>query len=150
LNRRQFCSKTCGALSIAAAGAFAAACSNNPTAPGLTFSSLPVVNGTVSGNAITVTVDATSPLASVGGAAVVQTSAGTLLAARTDQNTVTAVSAACTHASCLVSGISGSNYVCPCHGSMFTFAGSVVQGPAASPLSTFATQLSGTTLTVTF
>ncbi len=77
-------------------------------------------------------------------------SAGALLAARTAPDTVTAVSAVCTHAGCAVTGISGNNCVCPCHGSTFTFAGDVTRGPATLPLTPLATQFSGTTFTVTF
>lgn len=149
MNRRAFCIHACGAVSVAAVGGLNQACSKTATSPS-SASNLPSVNGSVSGRTITVTIDSSSPLATVGGAALVQTSAGALLAARTAQDTVTAVSAACTHESCVVSGVSGSNYVCPCHGSVFTFSGSVVQGPATRALTTLAAQLSGNTLTVSF
>ena len=46
-----------------------------------------------------------------------------------------AFSAICTHQGCPVSQISGGNIVCPCHGSRFSIKdGSVVGGPAPSPL----------------
>jgi Rieske Fe-S protein len=45
-----------------------------------------------------------------------------------------AVTAVCTHEVCTINGISGSIYVCPCHGSQFSATGGVVQGPAARPL----------------
>ena len=113
MNRRAFCVHACGALSVAAVGGLSQACSKSATSPS-SASSLPTMNGSVSGRTITITVDSSSPLATVGGAALVQTSAGALLAARTAQDAVTAVSAACTHDSCVVSGVSGSNYVCLC------------------------------------
>jgi Rieske Fe-S protein len=44
-------------------------------------------------------------------------------------------SAVCTHQGCIVSSISDGNINCECHGSQFSIAdGSVVTGPATSPL----------------
>jgi Rieske Fe-S protein len=43
--------------------------------------------------------------------------------------------AVCTHQGCIVSGVSGGNINCECHGSAFSVAdGSVVNGPATQPL----------------
>lgn len=44
----------------------------------------------------------------------------------------------CTHQGCEVE-VHGSRYVCPCHGSEFSIAGAVLEGPAAQPLITFKT-----------
>jgi len=48
---------------------------------------LSVVNGNVSGSAVLVQIDSASPLATVGGAAMVRSSGGSFLLARTAQET---------------------------------------------------------------
>jgi nitrite reductase/ring-hydroxylating ferredoxin subunit len=46
-----------------------------------------------------------------------------------------AFTAICTHQGCLVSEVVDNEIVCPCHGSKFSASdGSVIQGPAQSPL----------------
>lgn len=44
----------------------------------------------------------------------------------------------CTHKGCEVE-VHGPRFVCPCHGSEFTTAGAVLEGPAERPLKTFKT-----------
>ncbi|HYH33043.1 MAG TPA: Rieske (2Fe-2S) protein [Pseudonocardia sp.] len=51
-----------------------------------------------------------------------------------DAGTYAAFSTTCPHQGCAVTSVEGTNIVCPCHGSMFALDGSVVQGPAESPL----------------
>jgi cytochrome b6-f complex iron-sulfur subunit len=53
-------------------------------------------------------------------------------------DTYTACLMRCTHRGCEVE-VQGSRYVCPCHGSEFTTAGIVLEGPADRPLKTFKT-----------
>lgn len=46
-----------------------------------------------------------------------------------------AFSAVCTHMQCLVTAVQNGVIICPCHGSEFSVRdGSVVRGPAATPL----------------
>ena len=62
-------------------------CSGIPTGPG-NAPSLPTVNGTRTASGITLTIDSSSPLASVGSAALVQTPVGDFLVAHTGQDAV--------------------------------------------------------------
>jgi len=58
-----------------------------------------------------------------------------------------AFTAVCTHQGCIVSTVSGGTINCPCHGSKFSIAnGSVVNGPAASPLAPVSIQVQGTSI----
>jgi cytochrome b6-f complex iron-sulfur subunit len=60
-----------------------------------------------------------------------------------------AVSAACTHQGTTVYFDAGANdFVCPSHGSTFTTSGSVINGPASTPLGHYNTKLAGNSLRV--
>ena len=60
-----------------------------------------------------------------------------------------AFSAVCTHMGCLVNQISNGTIDCPCHGSQFSIKdGSVVGGPAPSPLAAQAIKVSGERITL--
>ncbi len=58
---------------------------------------------------------------------------------RVSATSVVAVSRMCTHQACTIGlpGSPGGAMQCPCHGSLFTVQGGVVQGPAFAPLRTF-------------
>jgi hypothetical protein len=58
-------------VSLATLGSILQGCSGNPSGPSSSAPSLTTVNGTVSSGTVNVTVDAASPLATVGGAAFV-------------------------------------------------------------------------------
>ena len=135
--RRDFCVRTCQAVSLLTLGAVIPACGGSSTSPTNSAPALPTVGGSLAGRTLTITVATGSPLANVGGAAMVSASTGTYLVARTSQSAVTAVTAVCTHEGCAVTGFDSGHYVCPCHGSTFTTSGTVVQGPASSPLRQF-------------
>jgi cytochrome b6-f complex iron-sulfur subunit len=143
--RREFCQ----ALTIVSAASLVDACSGSSTSSGANAPQLSTINGTINGTIVTVTVDASSPLNTVGNAALVNTSRGALLVARTAQNTFTALNATCTHDACTVSGYQNSTYVCPCHLSEFSTSGAVVQGPATRALTSYATNFVSPTLTIT-
>jgi cytochrome b6-f complex iron-sulfur subunit len=143
--RREFCIRTCQAVSLLTLGALPA-CGGGPTGPDAP--AIPTVAGTLVNRTLTITIDASSPLAAVGGAASVSVSTGTYLVAHTAQNAFTTVTSVCTHEVCAITGFANSVYVCPCHGSQFNTSGAVVQGPAGLPLRQFPTTFAGNVVTI--
>ena len=151
-SRRTFCLNACQAASLIAVGAVLESCGGggggNPVGGGGSVTSLPTVSGTViAANTLTVAVDS-GPLAVVGGAAFVTSSAGNVLVARTGQDTFSALSSICTHENCNVSAWSSPMFVCPCHGSEYATDGTVVRGPAARSLTKFGTSVANNILTI--
>jgi len=58
-----------------------------------------------------------------------------------------AFTAICTHQGCIVSTVADGTIDCPCHGSKFSIKdGSVVNGPATSPLAPVAIKVEGTSI----
>ena len=145
--RREFCLRTWQAVSLLTLGAAIPACGGSTTSPS-SAPALPSVSGTLVNRDLSIAIDASSPLAAVGGAATVTASTGTYLVARTAQSAFTALTAVCTHEGCPVSGFANSLYVCPCHGSEFNTSGGVVQGPASSPLRQFPTTFANNVVTI--
>ena len=65
-----------------------------------------------------------------------------IIVTKSDSGQVHAFSAVCTHAGCTVKGVEEGNIVCVCHGSAFNpTTGSVVQGPAQTPLAVIDVQV---------
>jgi cytochrome b6-f complex iron-sulfur subunit len=143
--RRDFCGNACRVVSVAALGGALAtfldgcgAAGSSPTSG--TLETLPRLTANANGNTIALTVDANSPLASAGSAALLQYQGGYLLVGRSSDTTFTALSAICTHQACLIGNRAGQAYFCGCHGSEFDTSGHVLVGPASFPLTQFATQ----------
>jgi len=64
-----------------------------------------------------------------------------------EAGTFKAFTAVCTHAGCIVNAVSGGTINCPCHGSKFSIKdGSVVNGPATSPLAPIAIKVEGSSI----
>ena len=64
--------------------------------------------------------------------------------------TYKAFSSICTHAGCAVGGVEQGQIICPCHGSVFSAVdGSVVQGPAPTPLAPVNISVNGSSITIT-
>ena len=60
-----------------------------------------------------------------------------------------ALSSVCTHLGCQVTyNQSSGNLPCPCHGSVFSITGSVLNGPASSPLEQYNVTQEGDILTI--
>jgi cytochrome b6-f complex iron-sulfur subunit len=144
--RRDFCAQT---VSFVAIGALLESCGGSPTSPSTSnIPALPTIGGTVANNTISVTVDTASPLASVGSAALLNTSAGSFLVAHTGQDTFNAMTAICTHEACTVERYQSGTFTCPCHGSQYNTSGGVVRGPAAASLRRFNTAFANNVLTI--
>jgi len=60
-----------------------------------------------------------------------------------------ALSSVCTHSACQVTyNASNNNLPCPCHGSLFSISGSVLNGPADAPLETYPVTENGDVLEI--
>lgn len=74
---------------------------------------------------------------------------GDYLVIRTGAAKAAALTAVCTHAHCLVGyQADQQKIVCPCHGSEYTTAGSLLRGPAIGSLATFPATVDPTGITI--
>jgi cytochrome b6-f complex iron-sulfur subunit len=121
--------------------------STSPTSPSGMTSTLGVLSGRFSGSNVQVTVEG-SALASVDGAALVESTAGVFLLARTSEGTFSAIEAVCTHQGCTINGMDGTTYVCPCHGSRYNRNGQVMAGPAMASLRRYTTTFTNGVVTI--
>jgi cytochrome b6-f complex iron-sulfur subunit len=149
MNRRGFCVNACQIASLIAVGSLLEGCGGgSPTSPSDSQPQLTTLTGVAGNNAITVNVPAGSALASVGGAAFVNSPNGAFLVAQVSQGTINAMTAVCTHEGCTINEFGSSVFQCECHGSQFSTSGAVVRGPATQPLRRFNTTFVGNVLTI--
>ena len=99
--------------------------------------------GSVFGNPfedMTVTIDDKSPLKTIGGSQVVQSTAGKIIIVRSSEKAFVAFSARCTHKGSTVEyDAAAKQFVCPSHGSKFDSTnGNVSNGPAKVALKSYA------------
>ena len=153
LSRRQFCAGACQLASCATLATLASACSGDgtaaPTSPSGLASALPRIGGQfTTGSSVVRVPTAGSALNDVGGTALVESTAGVFLIARSGAGTFQAVDAVCTHEGCTITGVDGATYVCPCHGSRYSRSGQVQAGPARANLRQYATTFADGVVTI--
>ncbi len=87
--------------------------------------------------------NAYASLSSIGGFAY----NGNIIIFRTDEETYRALSKVCTHQQCTVSyNHSRMELLCPCHGSVFSVEGNVIEGPAPTSLKSYTVKIEGNKL----
>jgi cytochrome b6-f complex iron-sulfur subunit len=151
ISRRQFCAGACQVASCATLATLVIACGGDgsPTGPsGGGTSDLSVLQGRFANARVQVTTTGT-PLADVGGAARVESTAGLFLVSRTSDTTFMVIDGVCTHEGCTITGASSTEYVCPCHGSRYNRTGQVQAGPARSSLRQYANSFADGVVTIT-
>jgi cytochrome b6-f complex iron-sulfur subunit len=151
MDRREFCANAWQMASLIALGSLFEGCGGGPTSPsgGGSVPLLPTVSGSLANSVVTIAVNTDSPLAAVGGAALVQASSSNFLVVRTAQDVFNAMTAICTHEQCTITGFGSQTFTCPCHGSQYSTSGSVIKGPATRSLQRFTTAFAANVLTIT-
>lgn len=73
-----------------------------------------------------------------------------IIVANTGNNVFVALSSECTHEGCTVAyNATANNFPCPCHQSLFSSTGSVLNGPATIALKSYPVVKEGNVLTIT-
>ncbi len=86
-----------------------------------------------------------SALNTAGGSRIVQD----ILIANTGSDKFIALNSICTHQGCIVAYVlADDNLQCPCHGSVYSKTGTVINGPAPDPLKSYQVTKSGDILTI--
>jgi cytochrome b6-f complex iron-sulfur subunit len=137
LNRREFLARSALA---AAALAVVEGCGDGQFGPNGVAG-----GGQLTGGPVSVKVADFAGLATVGQPVALPQS---LAVVRTGTSTFAAFSTVCTHQGC-DTNISGTDFSCPCHDSLFSNTGAVLRGPATQPLTRFNAAFDATTNTIT-
>ena len=73
-----------------------------------------------------------------------------IIVANTGNEVFVALSSVCTHQGCTINySHANTNFPCPCHGSVFSAQGSVLQGPATTAVKKYTVTRDGNVLTIT-
>jgi Rieske Fe-S protein len=144
-DRRTVLRATALGVAVAGVGVTAAACSSsNTAAQGSAAQTAAAAGGSTAAAAGGSTV-ATSKVPVDGGFI---DSSARVVVTQPSAGEYKAFTAVCTHAHCTVATVSNNVIQCPCHGSQFSAKdGSVVAGPAPSPLASVSCKVSGSTIT---
>jgi nitrite reductase/ring-hydroxylating ferredoxin subunit len=149
ISRRQFCGACMASCATLATLVTACGGDGSPTGPsGGSASDLSVIQGQFANARVRVTTAGT-PLANVGGAARVESTAGLFLISRTSDTTFTVLAGDCTHEGCTITGATSSQFVCPCHGSRYSLTGQVQEGPARANLRQYASTFADGVVSIT-
>lgn len=149
--RREFLKKTgsLAVMSMFGIGFFTSCASDEDTQPRGNTPSQPsgAASGiTVTSNTVTIDLTQVNTLNSAGGWILIDDAK--MLVVNTGGG-FSALTSICTHTGCDRNwSLNNNEFVCSCHGSRFTTAGAVVQGPANRPLTAFGTSRSGDILTI--
>lgn len=72
-----------------------------------------------------------------------------VIIANTGNNTFVALDSVCTHQGCTIGyNLAANNFPCPCHGSIYSTTGSVLNGPATVGVKAYPVSKSGNILTI--
>ncbi len=154
ITRREFFNKTIQGAAIitlpSILGSIIEGCGSNSNPVSASSSNLQTIQATPKNNVISLNIDSSSPLSTVGSAVLLQFSNGNILVDRPTQDSFNSLSAICTHQGCLITGFDSGNksFVCPCHGSKFNLSGQVINGPAQRALPQYQTQFNNNQLTI--
>jgi cytochrome b6-f complex iron-sulfur subunit len=139
MNRRELILRTLlGGATIILAPAVITSCSKEET---------PGNNNTSGGDKLTIdlTNASYSALNTAGGSVIVQGK----IVTNTGNNVFIALDSVCTHNGCTIGyNQTANNFPCPCHQSVFSATGAVINGPATTALKAYAVSKSGNILTI--
>jgi len=106
----------------------------------------PGINGAGGDITINLSDQGFSALNTPGGSVVLQ---GIIVAFKCNDGYL-ALDSVCTHQGCTIGyNLASNNFPCPCHGSVFSPSGSVLNGPATAPIKSYIVTKSGNILTIT-
>jgi cytochrome b6-f complex iron-sulfur subunit len=144
MNRRELVQRVvAGGVILVLSPSLLESCTKQSTDPA---SDQPGGDGTGNKIILDLTTAANAALSPDGGWLVVQN----VIVINTGGGKYSALSAICTHQGCTVGFNSSAGKVqCPCHGSVYSTSGSVLNGPATVALQSYAVSLEGDILTIT-